>query len=245
MSQTPSFSTHLTSHLVRFWRTSTILLKRRRGAAAQTSPSANSFISVPHLLGELTDIITLASYPPRVSPTVFQLPYEIFQEIFSYLPALPWTEMYHRHLSEDEWSRPASRMFWERAKTLLALSTTCRTMRHMVLMEAWKVYVMCSPKAPVRFRLRVVVVLSQYRVLLGNSHLAACVRYSSLYLCMEYSDTRSDRSKDSGSEFRVRFRQSMDALCRMPHHLTQPPHPRDHLDVGSQCRTLCDHPGKA
>jgi len=111
------------------------------------------------------------------TPAVFQLPYEIFQEIFLYLSALPWVEVYYRHLSEDAWSRPASQMFWDRARTLLALSTTCRTMRQVVLTEAWRVYVVCSPKAPARFNLRVTMVLSQYEILLGNPRLAACVRY--------------------------------------------------------------------
>lgn len=183
---------------------------------------------------------------PRVfyTSTVFQLPYEILQEIFLYLPAFPGMEVYYRHLSEDGWSRPASKMFWERARTLLALSTTCKTMRQVVLMEAWRVYVVCSPKAPARLNLRVAMVLSQYEILLRNPCLAACVRYSSPFVYLEYSDTRSDRSKDSSGEFLTQFGQSKDTLCRMPHRLAQPPHPRDHLNVGSQRPCFHDRPGK-
>ena len=81
------------------------------------------------------------------------------------------------------WFQPASKMFWERTRTLLALSATCITMRQMVLTEAWKVYVVCSPRRQCWFEPRLhwsEVLLRRYRVLLASPHLAANVRYSSL-----------------------------------------------------------------
>ena len=121
----------------------------------------------------LADLVTrLAPFPP----IVFQLPYEIFQEIFLHLPVLPWTEMYHRHLCglEDVWSQPASKLFWERTRTLLALGATCRVLRQVVLVEAWKVYVVCPPRlVPQPHK----VLLSRYKLLLRGPHLAANVRY--------------------------------------------------------------------
>ena len=142
--------------------------------------------------------------------------------------------MYHRHFCviEDVWFHPASNTFWERTRALLALSVTCRAMRQMVLMEAWKVYVACSPRLrsarrPAKFEPLSEVLLSRYRILLRNPRLAANVRYSSLFVYLEYPDTGSDRSKDSGGRFHEHFRQTRESLCRMPHRLTQPPHPRN------------------
>jgi len=124
-----------------------------------------------------------------LTPTVFQLPYEIFEEILLNFPVVPWTEVYHRHFCaiEDVWFHPASNAFWERTRVLLALSATCRAMRQTFLVEAWKVYVACSPRLwsplrPVKFEPLSGVLLSRYRVLLGNPRLAANVRYSSLFL---------------------------------------------------------------
>ena len=124
---------------------------------------------------ELADIIPAPSYPSRVpkTPTIFRLPYDIFQEIFLNLPTFPRTEVYRRSLCGEQWSRPNSELFWERPKTLLALSATCRAMREIVLMESWKHYVL---RLPVVWLGPQFVELSQCEILLGNPHLAYYVR---------------------------------------------------------------------
>ena len=66
-------------------------------------------------------------------------------------------------------------MFLERARTLLALSATCRAMRQMVLMEAWKDYLM-RRITPRNNRQMWTKWLSECGVLLRNPHLAAHVR---------------------------------------------------------------------
>jgi len=83
--------------------------------------------------------------------------------------------MYHRHLCglEDVWSQPASKFSWERTRTLLALSATCRLTRQVVLPEAWEVYSVC----PLRFVPRLHgVLLSRCRLLLRDPHFVANVR---------------------------------------------------------------------
>jgi len=141
--------------------------------------------------------------------------------------------MYHRHLSEDAWTRLASKMFWERARTLLALSVTCRAMRQMVLMEAWQVYVMCSPKAPVRIKLQVTVVESQYGILLENPHLAACVRYSFLFaywntptLCLTVQRTLVVNFAHGSDRVRILFVECLTALPNL--HTLEITSMRDH-----------------
>ena len=52
-------------------------------------------------------------------------------------------------------------------------------MRKMVLTEAWKVYVVCSPRTRSTHEPREVL-LCRYRLLLASPHLAANMRYSSL-----------------------------------------------------------------
>jgi len=130
----------------------------------------------------------------------------VFQEILLNFPVLPWTEVYRRHLCTigDMWFQPASKAFWERTRALLALGATCKTMRQVVIVEAWKVYVVCSPRAGLRVDWSwPEALLSRYEILLKNPHLAANVRYGSLFVYPEYLDTSSDCSKDSGSGFRV------------------------------------------
>ena len=145
--------------------------------AVQTSLSMDIFVSVSHQrrTGWPRYIVPLSS-------TVFQVPYEIFQEIFLHLPVLPWTDsVYRRHLCghEDVWSQPASKTFWVRTRTLLALGATCRMMQQMVLVEAWKVYVVNIPRADPEVIVSKLheALLSRYRHLLRDPHLAAIVRY--------------------------------------------------------------------
>jgi len=84
--------------------------------------------------------------------------------------------MYHRYLCavEDVWFQPASEMFWERTRTLLALSATCTVMREVAVAEAWKVYVMCIPSGYKGWAYGVLA--CQYETVLDNPHLAANVR---------------------------------------------------------------------
>lgn len=72
-------------------------------------------------------------------------------------------------------ARPEPEIFLERARTLLALSATCKRMRQMVLVEAWKDYLM--RRMALRNRRRIwTKMLSECGVLLKNPHLAAYVR---------------------------------------------------------------------
>lgn len=180
MARTLRFPKHLTSYLTLPFRRTPTHLRRDRAAVVQTSPSAESFHSLPTTNRlTLSTLLSLSRIPGTLA--VLRLPYEAFEEIFSYLPVLPWAEVYHRHL--NEYTRPplASEIFWERAKTLLALSATCRTIRQMVLMEAWKNYVVRLN--PGFKRWAGVAPVSQCEILLGNSHLASYVR-SVLHLCI-------------------------------------------------------------
>ena len=106
--------------------------------------------------------------------TVFRLPHDLFREILLSLPVLPWTEVHFRYLHGDRWYRPIPEIFWERARTLLAFSATCRVIRQIALMEAWKYYVVWrwDPRLD-RTGIRL---LSRCEMLLGNTHLAAHVR---------------------------------------------------------------------
>jgi len=99
-------------------------------------------------------------------------------------------------------------------------------MRQVFFMEAWKVYVACTPrKRLLKYEPWSDVLLSRYRLLLGNPHLAANVRYGSLFVNLEYPAAGSNRSKDSGCGFRVHFRQTRKGLCQVSHRFAQPPHP--------------------
>ena len=106
--------------------------------------------------------------------TVFRLPHELFREILLSLPVLPWTEVHFRYLHGDRWYRPIPEIFWERARTLLALSATCRVIRQMALTEAWKYYVVW--RWDPRLDQTGIRLLSRCEMLLGNPHLAAHVR---------------------------------------------------------------------
>jgi len=90
--------------------------------------------------------------------------------------------MYRQHLCghEDVWSQLTSKTFWERTRTLLALGATCRMMQQTVLVEAWKVYVVRIPRTGPQARVSQFhgVLLSRYRLLLRDPHLAAIVRYN-------------------------------------------------------------------
>jgi len=152
--------------------------------------------------------------------------------------------VYHRHM-DKEWTIAVAEIFWERARALLALSATCRAMRGMFLMEAWKDYAMCRmtqrSKPPIGMRM-----MSRCEILLGNPHLASYVRYGSPFLYLQSPDASSDCLQDSGDRFRRRNRQSNgETLRRVPYQPTQPPHTRDRLDMGGQNRpVLRDRPGR-
>ena len=156
--------------------------KKKHVVAVQTSPSTPISISTIH--SELhrrrtdCDIIAPSSHPSRVFGclyTVLWLSYEIFQEIFSNLTFLRWTEVYYRCQQDDVWSQSIPAIYWERARTLLALSASCKAMRQMVLMEAWENYIMCRMSWSVGYRTGAKF-LSQCGVLLENPNLAAYVR---------------------------------------------------------------------
>jgi len=77
-------------------------------------------------------------------------------------------------------------------------------MRQVVIAEAWKVYVVRSPRAGLRVDWsRLELLLSRYEILLENPHLAANVRYGSPFVYPEHLDTGSDCLKDSGGGFRA------------------------------------------
>jgi len=69
--------------------------------------------------------------------------------------------------------------------------------------EAWKVYVVCSPRAGLWIDHWPELLLPRYGILLENPRLAANVRYGSPFAYPEYLGTSSDRSKDSGGGFRA------------------------------------------
>ena len=83
--------------------------------------------------------------------------------------------MYYRCQQDDVWSQSIPAIYWERARTLLALSASCKAMRQMVLMEAWENYIMCRMSWSVGYRTGAKF-LSQCGVLLDNPNLAAYVR---------------------------------------------------------------------
>lgn len=143
-------------------------------------------------LHSLREVIPPPSHPSRVSciPTVFRLPYEPFQEILSNI--FPWPTAYCQ-IVYTTWYRPEAEMFLERARTLLALSVTCRAMRQMVLTEAWKGYFMRRMRLKNNHKIWTKL-RSECGVLLRNPHLAAYVRYSSPSVHLEYLDTSSDRA---------------------------------------------------
>jgi len=174
MSWKSRFSTHLTSYLVQFRPTSTIRRKKRKKVVVvQTSPSTDIFLLIRHR--ELTEAAAPPSHSSRApdTPTVFRLPCELFQEILSYI--LLWPTAYYRMVYHMTWPPPNPGVFLEQARTMLALSATCRAMRQVVLIEAWKEYRMgrVTPMNKRRSRTRS---LSECGILLRNPHLAAHVR---------------------------------------------------------------------
>ena len=106
--------------------------------------------------------------------TVFRLPHDLFREILLSFPVLPWTEVHFRYLHGDRWYRPIPETFWERARTLLALSATCRVIRQIALMEAWKYYVVW--RWDPRLDQTGIRLSSRCEMLLGNPHLATHLR---------------------------------------------------------------------
>ena len=81
--------------------------------------------------------------------------------------------MYCRYLYGGRGYQPLPQAFWERTRTLLALSATCRLMRQVALADTWRAYGMCGggivPQVEAKF-------LSRCETLLGNPHLVAYVR---------------------------------------------------------------------
>jgi len=169
------------------------------------------------------------SYVPD-TPAVFRLPYEAFQEILSHLPILPRVTIYHRLVHETMWPRPGPEIFLERARTLLALSATCRLMRQLVLAEGWNNYFMRRMNLRDEYQIWVKL-LFECGVLFGKPHLAAHVRYGSLFVYLGCTDTGPDHSKDPSGRSFGRYQKSSRTLRQMPHHSTQPPHPRDGFDI--------------
>ena len=66
--------------------------------------------------------------------SVFRLPDELFLEVLANFPVLQWSDLYY-HYSHPFQYTPIPGVFGERVQTLLALSVTCRTIRHTFPLE--------------------------------------------------------------------------------------------------------------
>jgi len=185
-----SFSMRLTSYLARPRYTSTTRRRKKKGVVdVQTSLSTGIFTSgIPCPQRTDRGIIVLLSHPscPSGASTVFQLPYEIFQQIVLNITVLPWTKVYCRYLPNKRWYLPMPRRLWERTRALLALSATCRLMRQAVLMEAWESYPMCRVGYDPQTKTKL---LSRCKLLLENPRLASYMRCSTLFVPLGYPDT--------------------------------------------------------
>ena len=178
-----SLSTRISSYLTRLRHIPTTHRRKKKDTVVvQTSLSTGTFMSITHPRRADRGVIApFLSSLIHLPSTVFQLPYEIFQEIFYYLPVLPWTEVYCRYLHDDRGHQPLPWEFWIRTKTLLALGATCRLMRQATLADAWVDYSMCrvwynTPQIETKF-------VSRCEILLENPHLVTYVRYST-FICV-------------------------------------------------------------
>ena len=66
--------------------------------------------------------------------SVFRLPDELFLEVLANFPVLQWSDLYY-HYSHPFQYTPIPGVYGERVQTLLALSATCRTIRHTFPLE--------------------------------------------------------------------------------------------------------------
>jgi len=143
--------------------------------------------------------------------------------------------VYHRIVQETTWPRPGPEMFLERARTLLALSATCRLMRQLVLAEGWNNYFMRRMSLKDEYQIWVKL-LFECGVLFGKPHLAAYVRYGSSFVYLEYLGTSPNYPKNPGGRSHGRDQKSSRTLRQMPHYSTQPPYPRDSFDAEARGR---------
>jgi len=93
--------------------------------------------------------------------------------------------MCYQYQYHNTWTRPIPEIFWERVRTLLALSATCRAMRQVVLMMAWENLIMCRMNQKLAQWI-MGGLLARCRILLGYPHLAPHVRYDSPLLHLAY-----------------------------------------------------------
>lgn len=116
------------------------------------------------------------------SSSIFHLPNELFLEIFSHFPILKWSELYYRYT--HAWYTPIPDIYGERIQTLVALSSTCKVMRHKFLPQVWERSLIClrrwrrSDEIPSRLQL-------QCRALLGDRCLAAHVKIMTIDLACD------------------------------------------------------------
>lgn len=112
--------------------------------------------------------------------SVFQLPDELFLEVFTHFPVLKWSDLYYRY--NHAWYTPIPDVYGERIQALVALSATCRAMRYRFLPEVWERSITClrrwrrSEQIPSRLYL-------QCQTLLNNRSLASYVKLVSLFQC--------------------------------------------------------------
>ena len=121
--------------------------------------------------------------PPFHHPTVFQLPDEIFVQIFSNLPTYQPENAYY---GVDLWDRPTkglpcfSSVYRTRQRVLLALTQVCRSMRQKFLPWLWEhlQYLPGRSNGTVDYWWAWEALREQSRVLIATPSLAACVRYA-------------------------------------------------------------------